>query len=753
MLVLSVGERTIMGQTMKRLSEPKEEPPMHQRIQSLVLWINRLAIFFSIITFVILTISWLISKLVENPNSSPFSSSDVSTLLDFIIISIIVLVVTIPEGLPLCITISLSYSVGKMAKENLLVRNLKACEIMASVNVICSDKTGTLTENKMKVVNGYFGSKMYDQDFGIPPLTLLKDLGEGVVQGISVNTTADIGEAEIHEEIEPGFIESLISEPRSQVIVQRKTFGNKTEGALLKLVNDKWKKNYNEIRKNFQIIKRFPFSSKRKSMSTIIQLETNEYILHIKGASEILLDKCNFIHFEDGSVKILTDQEKNMIHNEIDKITDMGMRTMTFAYRNLGNKWLNWDETFENELTFLCFLGIEDPLRPEVKESILNCKKAGVIVVMVTGDHLNTAKKIAKDCGIYESENDITLEGPVFRSLKEDELKIILPYIRILARSSPEDKYILVKAFKNNDNIVAVTGDGTNDAPALKKANVGLAMGSGTSIAKESADIIILDDNFSTIITSCQWGRSVYENIRKFLQFQLTTNISALFIIITTSITANFVSRDIINAIPLSGIQLLWINLIMNSLAALMLSTEHPEPDLLFRNPVQKGEGMITPYMLTAIIAQVIFQVIFSLLIYYVGFFASVTQPMLIYTSLQVNNCILFNFFVWCQMWNLLNSRRIFKNQWNIFKNISKSKMFIIIFLIIITLQIIVVEFGSFHFISKIFQTTSLSYQAWLLCIFLSFLCIPYHFIVVRPIQLLVKSNKKNRKNLQKVQL
>jgi len=374
---------------------------------------------------------------------------------------------------------------------------------------------------------------------------------------------------------------------------------------------------------------------------------------------------------------------------------------------------------------------------------------------MVTGDNIETAKKIAHECGIYTADEDsVCMEGPDFRELFEkDPKKLIklLPRLQVLARSSPEDKLILVTELKKCGEIVAVTGDGTNDAPALKKAHVGLAMGSGTQVAKEHADIIVLDDNFTTIVTACKWGRSIYENIRKFLQFQLTINLVALILLVIAAVTQFVVPADpdSHNAsggldLPLTAIQLLWLNLIMDTFAALALSTEEPDDSLLDRKPYGKYEGLITSHMWIALLGQAAYQLVVLFTIYLAGVKIGLSKPFyfegqLLFSATQTNNTLVFNTFVWCQLWNLWNCRKIFVNEWNILKGITRSYLFLAIFFFSVLIQIGFVELGRVPVINRILQTTGLDYIQWPVALVISILCIPYHFLVIRPIQLFVK--------------
>ena len=549
-------------------------------------------------------------------------------------------------------------------KEKQLVRNVSACETMGAITTICSDKTGTLTENRMTVVTGYIGDKFYPQEGPKVTLPDSKDLKPEIAElikiGICTNSTAHLAK----EELKPN--DPRLKDP--EYVLKTNLVGNKTEAAMLKFVQDYWKFPYIEYRNKYEIIDRKPFSSETKKMSTIVQNDDKDYIIHVKGASEIIVDVCDKINV-NGEIHEFTKEKKTEILQKVSKVASLGIRTICLAYQNLGNDLLIHQDS---DLIFICLLGIEDPLRKEVPDCVEKCRRAGIKVRMVTGDNVLTAQKISQECGIYDGipEEYKVMEGPAFREIAQktpEMLPTVVRKLQVLARSSPEDKLTLVQALQAIGEVVAVTGDGTNDAPAMKAAAVGLAMGSGTQVAKEASDIIIQDDNFATIVTACKWGRGIYENIRKFLQFQLTVNVVALSLVLITA-TGNVIKgTPAATELPLTAIQLLWVNLIMNSFAALGLSTETPSISLLDRPPFKSTESMITPYMFASIAIQSMMQLAILLPIYYFGEMLTISRPFyfngdLIFTASQTNKTLVFNTFVFLQLFNEVNARKIYKN-------------------------------------------------------------------------------------------
>uniref|UniRef100_A0A182PBW8 Calcium-transporting ATPase n=1 Tax=Anopheles epiroticus TaxID=199890 RepID=A0A182PBW8_9DIPT len=568
----------------------KEKSVLQAKLTKLAIQIGYAGSTIAVLTVIILIIQFCIQTFVIE--QKPWRNSYANNLVKHFIIGVTVLVVAVPEGLPLAVTLSLAYSVKKMMKDNNLVRHLDACETMGNATAICSDKTGTLTTNRMTVVQSYICEKL------------------------------------------------CLVTPRFSDIPR--VVGNKTECALLGFVNGLGR-NYQTFRDanpEDTFTRVYTFNSVRKSMSTVVPKPGGGgYRVYSKGASEIILKKCAFIYGQDGVLEKFTrDMQERLLHQVIEPMACDGLRTICIAFRDFvpGKPNINevhydsepnWDdeENIISNLTCLCVVGIEDPVRPEVPEAIRKCQRAGITVRMVTGDNINTARSIATKCGILRPQDDfLILEGKEFNrrirdsngDIQQHLLDKVWPKLRVLARSSPTDKYNLVKGIIDSKvsvsrEVVAVTGDGTNDGPALKKADVGFAMGiAGTDVAKEASDIILTDDNFSSIVKAVMWGRNVYDSIAKFLQFQLTVNVVAVIVA--------FIGACAVQDSPLKAVQMLWMNLIMDTLASLALATEMPTPDLLLRKPYGRTKPLISRTMMKNILGQGVYQlvVVFGLLFY-----------------------------------------------------------------------------------------------------------------------------------------
>jgi Ca2+-transporting ATPase len=542
-----------------------------------------------------------------------------------------------------------------MLKDNNLVRVLAACETMGNATTVCSDKTGTLTQNKMTVVAGTLGSSFrFSQNpssssdaIQIEKISSKapKQVLNVVNQSIAVNSTAFEGE---DEKGEPCFV------------------GNKTETALLQFSRDVGAEHYDTLRSRWPIQQVYPFSSERKAMATVIQIPDSTqpgkviYRVHVKGASEIILGLCSSVltvqkpdSNDDYTIKSreLSGDDTSKVERVIQNYASRSLRTIGIAYRDF-EQWpprggvleqdaeVPYDDlVYDQDLIFLGVVGIEDPLRPGVPEAVQACQRAGVFVRMVTGDNLVTAKSIAKQCGIY-TPGGVIMEGPTFRNLPQSEMDSILPRLQVLARSSPEDKRILVSRLRELGDIVAVTGDGTNDGPALKMADVGFSMGiAGTEVAKEASSIILMDDNFSSIIKAIMWGRCVNDAVKKFLEFQLTVNITAVILTFISAV-ASTEQKSVLTAV-----QLLWVNLIMDTFAALALATDPPTEELLNRNPEPRSAPLITFKMWKMIIGQAIFQITVTLVLLYTNVLNYPTESVVLQT-------VVFNTFVFCQIFN-----------------------------------------------------------------------------------------------------
>jgi len=629
----------------------------------------------------------------------------IKELLEFFIIGVTVLVVAVPEGLPLAVTISLAYSVRKMMKDNNLVRHLDACETMGNATAICSDKTGTLTTNRMSVVQSFFMGKLVKH---VPSRDMLTPaVVDLFANSVSVNSSYS---SNVIKSKEPGQL------PRH--------LGNKTECSLLQFAGELGE-DYEAIRKQNpeeSFYKVYTFNSTRKCMATVLKTETG-FRIFVKGAAEVVLGRCDYIIGEDGGNVGLTEKTYDRLVEEvIETMANDALRTICVAYKDVTEEE-NWDDEDGTlrKLTCISIVGIEDPVRPEVPDAIKSCQSAGVTIRMVTGDNLITARSIARKCGILTEEQDggNILEGKTFHTLvhdnngvfDQDKFDLVWPSLRVLARSSPSDKYVLVTGIitsklSKNREVVAVTGDGTNDAPALKAADVGFAMGiAGTDVAKNASDIILTDDNFSSIVKACMWGRNVYDSISKFLQFQLTVNVVAVMLC--------FIGSCAHGASPLRAVPMLWVNLIMDTFASLALATEPPTSDLLNRKPYGRTKPLISRTMLKNIIGHAIYQMIVMLIILFYGdkLFnldkASYEEK----DNPTKHGTILFNTFVWMQIFNEINSRKCHGER-NVFKGIFDNYIFVGVILGTTCAQIILIEFGGYAF-----STKGLSWDQWLICV------------------------------------
>ncbi|TMS39882.1 hypothetical protein L596_006341 [Steinernema carpocapsae] len=690
---------------------------LQAKLSNLAIQIGYIGSVVAALTVIILIVRHCITRYAVH--NEAFKPSDFNYFVSYIIVGVTVLVIAVPEGLPLAITLALTYSVKKMMKDNNLVRHLDACETMGNATSICSDKTGTLTTNRMTVVQSYINDKFYKE---APPVW--HDLDETtrqlIVEGVSLNS---------------GYSTQVI-EP-TQTGGQRLQLGNKTECALLGFVLD-LKQNYEDFRKETpeeKLFKVYTFNSDRKSMMTVVHLPNGGFRVYAKGASEIILSRCSYILSSGGELKSFSEAERDfMTKDVIEPMASDGLRTIGLAYKDfvpenaadnevLMNGEINWDdeETIRDGMTAIAIVGIQDPVRPEVPEAIAKCQRAGITVRMVTGDNINTARSIATSCGILKPGGDfLALEGKEFNArirdsngqVSQQKLDLIWPKLRVLARAQPSDKYILVKGIidskcTKNREVVAVTGDGTNDAPALKKADVGFAMGiAGTDVAKEASDIILTDDNFTSIVKAVMWGRNVYDSIAKFLQFQLTVNVVA--------VTIAFIGACAINDSPLRAVQMLWVNLIMDTLASLALATEMPTEDLLKRKPYGRTKSLISRTMVKNIVGHALYQlvVLFAILFFGHKFIPGVENEGFVPNQPPSKHfTIIFNAFVLMTLCNEINSRKIHGER-NVFKGLFSNPIFCIIWLGTLISQVLIVQFGGLWF-----STAPLDLLQWGFCI------------------------------------
>ncbi|RDX68387.1 putative calcium-transporting ATPase 11, plasma membrane-type, partial [Mucuna pruriens] len=618
MLVTSVGMRTEWGRLMDTLNEGgDDETPLQVKLNGVATIIGQIGLAFALLTFMVLTGRFLWGKFAHH-EINKWSLDDASKLLNFFATAVIIIVVAVPEGLPLAVTLSLAFAMKKLMKDKALVRHLSACETMGSAGCICTDKTGTLTTNHMVV------HKIW------------------ICEQTKVIQNENVLKPSISEQIFDLLLQSIFQNTGSEIVKgqdgKNKIMGTPTESALLEfgLLLGGDSKFYNK----YKIVKVEPFNSNRKKMSVLVALPdgTDKYRAFCKGASEIVLKMCDEVVNADGEVVHLNEQQRNSITEVINGFASEALRTLCIAFKDIEGSSES-DSIPDDKYTLIAIIGIKDPVRPGVKEAVKTCLEAGIIVRMVTGDNINTAKAIARECGILT--DGIAIEGPDFRNKSQQEMEEIIPKIQVMARSLPLDKHTLVTHLRNDfKEVVAVTGDGTNDAPALHEADIGLAMGiAGTEVAKENADVIVMDDNFTTIVNVTRWGRAVYINIQKFVQFQLTVNVVALML--------NFVSACVSGSAPLTAVQMLWVNMIMDTLGALALATEPPHDGLMKRPPIGRNAKFITRVMWRNIIGQSIYQIIVLLFLKFRG--EQIIKLNGYHDSTLVLNTVIFNTFVFCQ--------------------------------------------------------------------------------------------------------
>lgn len=651
MLVTGVGNDTEFGQIAQELSSiEKTTTPLQEKLDRLGKGITILGSSAAAIVFLIQIIQFAMNHTIS-----------LDTVSEAFITSIVLIVAAVPEGLPTIVAVSLALNIIKMSRENALVKKMIACETIGCVNIICSDKTGTLTENKMTVQKIYAGGSLLDpEDLAFPAKTpaeasLQPEEARALLRNFCINSNADI-----------------TWEDGSWTFI-----GNPTECALLAAAH-KAGSDYQQLRNESDIVRVFPFSSQNKDMSTIVS-EDGRLMLYTKGNPEKILSLCSNVSAE----------ETAHIQKLMGNFQDKAGRLLTFAHKELACFNGEKQQELEQDLHYDGFVVISDPLSPDVYDSIRDCRRAGIEVKMLTGDNIRTARAIAEELHMLQ-DGHLAVEAAEIESMSDEELKKALPKISVIARSTPLIKMRVVKLLKEEKNVVAVTGDGINDAPAIKNADVGIAMGiAGTEVTKEASDMVLLDDSFSTIIKAVQWGRGIYENFKRFIQFQLTVNVSSVVVVIA-SILAGFPA-------PFTALELLWINIIMDGPPALTLGLEPIREDLLKHPPTKRNANIISRKMLIRIFANGIFISIVFMLQHFTNFLGATQKE---------EATVLFTLFVLFQLFNAFNCREL--DDTPMFKNLLNNKLMLGVFLIVLVLQFLITQVGT-----AVFETTPLSAAMW----------------------------------------
>ncbi len=674
MKVLQVGDATEIGKVARQSTEQSGEPtPLNIQLTKLAKLIGKIGFTVAAATFIVFVSKDLYQYISANEISGWHHYMAIAQIvLKYFMMAVTLIVVAVPEGLPMSVTLSLALNMRRMLSTNNLVRKMHACETMGAITVICTDKTGTLTQNLMQVYEpGFYALK----ERGI---LSDDDISKLVMEGISANSTAFL------EETDDG------GKPKG--------VGNPTEVALLLWLNSQHR-NYLELREQAGVLDQLTFSTERKFMATLVQSPLiGKKVLYIKGAPEIVLGKCKEVVL-DGK-RIDATEYRSTVEEQLLGYQNMAMRTLGFAFKIVDDHAPDDCVALvaENDLNFLGVVAISDPIRPDVPAAVAKCQSAGIDVKIVTGDTPGTATEIARQIGLWKPEdterNRIT--GTAFADLTDEEALDRVMDLKIMSRARPTDKQRLVQLLQQKGAVVAVTGDGTNDAPALNHAQVGLSMGTGTSVAKEASDITLLDDSFNSIGTAVMWGRSLYKNIQRFIVFQLTINFVALLIVLLGSFVGT--------ALPLTVTQMLWVNLIMDTFAALALASIPPSEDVMNEKPRRSTDFIISKAMRYNIFGVgTVFLIVLMGMIYY---FTNAESGMTVHRL-----TIFFTFFVMLQFWNLFNAR-VFGTNDSAFKGLTKSYGMEFIVIAILGGQILIVQFGG-----AVFRTEPLDWQTWLVII------------------------------------
>lgn len=766
-VVTSVGVNSVHGRTMMSLNVEEQPTPLQERLSNLA---DNISIYGSVaagILFIVLFCRFL-SYLPGGKKYSDLTPAQKgSKFMNIFITAVTIIVVAVPEGLPLAVTLALAFATTRMTKDGNLVRVLRACETMGSATAVCSDKTGTLTENKMTVVKGFVGETNFDDTTHNTDTTLRSDeilkrsceksLLIDILTNISLNGTAfenkqhiggdkELTENPYHKSNKNLFPWSRNNKTEELIndAVNKGTdefIGSKTETALLSLAKKSLNMNdLHHLRNNpaelgvEEVVQVIPFESSNKWGGIVVKLGNNKgFRFYVKGAAELVLKRCSHKRDSKSSLQVMNEDLFDECYDKIQGMASEALRTISLAHKDFVEwpvkQFLDKDDPtscsstllFGDEMDFKqpnnqgfildSIVGLQDPLRANVKESVEQCQRAGVTVRMVTGDNILTAMAISKNCNILSEEEysnpECAMEGTVFRKLTNKERLKAVPKLRVLARSSPEDKRILVETLKKMGEVVAVTGDGTNDAPALKLADVGFSMGiAGTEVAREASDIILMTDDFGAIVNAIKWGRCVSVSIKKFIQFQLTVNITAVILTFVSAVASEDESS------VLTAVQLLWVNLIMDTLAALALATDKPDKLILDRKPKGRDTPLISVSTWKMILGQASLQLIVTFVIHFKGhqlFFPD--KPTLSGKEQEQLNALTFNTFVWLQFFKLIVARKLdeadgissFKkrltaNNLNFFQDLLRNYYFIGIALLIGGFQILIMFVGGAAF-------------------------------------------------------
>lgn len=674
MKVLRVGDATEIGKVARQSTEQTTEPtPLNIQLTKLANLIGKIGFTVAGLAFLIFFIKDVVLYFDFGALNGWHDWLPVlERTLKYFMMAVTLIVVAVPEGLPMSVTLSLALNMRRMLATNNLVRKMHACETMGAITVICTDKTGTLTQNLMQVHEPNFyglkdGGKLADDD-----------ISRLIAEGISANSTAFLEETGKGE--------------------KPKGVGNPTEVALLLWLNSQ-KRNYLELREGARVLDQLTFSTERKFMATLVKSPLiGKKVLYIKGAPEIVLGKCKEVILDGRRVDSV--EYRSTVEAQLLGYQNMAMRTLGFAFRLVEDNEPDDCAALvsENNLNFLGVVAISDPIRPDVPAAVAKCQSAGIGIKIVTGDTPGTATEIARQIGLWKPEdterNRIT--GVAFAELSDEEALDRVMDLKIMSRARPTDKQRLVQLLQQKGAVVAVTGDGTNDAPALNHAQVGLSMGTGTSVAKEASDITLLDDSFNSIGTAVMWGRSLYKNIQRFIVFQLTINFVALLIVLLGSIVGT--------ELPLTVTQMLWVNLIMDTFAALALASIPPSESVMNDKPRRSTDFIISKAMQHNIFGVgTLFLVVLMAMIYY---FTNADGGMTVQRL-----TIFFTFFVMLQFWNLFNAR-VFGTTDSAFKGLTKSYGMELIVLAILGGQFLIVQFGG-----AVFRTEPLDWQTWLIII------------------------------------